>query len=123
MSVAEITAAMGLAAQFSHDVGTPRRTPKGAPLPGQYRDTRWRHSTQYEITDQRFTDKIASLVQALIPHKTFFHHVRASGGTAELIIQFFGDGYLADTVPLETLAKITELQLDLGIECFSEPQT
>jgi hypothetical protein len=36
---------------------------------------------------------------------------------------FLGDGYLGDNVPLQTLANMTELQLDFGIECFNFPQS
>jgi hypothetical protein len=123
MSVAEITAALGLEAHFAHNVGDERRTPTGTRLQGQYRDTRWRHSFRQEIRNQWFVDEITALIQLLMPHKLFLHRVRASGGTGEIIVQFFGDGYLADSVPLETLAKMVELQLDFGIECFSVPQS
>lgn len=122
MSTTEITAALGLEAQFSHDVGHARKTPKGTPLSGQYRDTRWRHKIQYEIADQWFADKVASFVQTLAPQKAFLHHVRASGGSAEIIIQFFGDGYLGDKVPFEVLTTFTDLQLDFSIEVFAIPQ-
>ncbi|MES2292912.1 MAG: DUF4279 domain-containing protein [Pseudomonadota bacterium] len=123
LSVAQITTALGLEAHSTHDVGHDRKTPKGTPLPGQYRDTRWRYSIHHQISDQWFGDKIAAFVLVLTPHKTFLHQVRASGGSAQIIVQFFGDGYLADTLPLETLASIAELQLDFGIEVFSVPQT
>lgn len=121
MQVAEITAALGLEAHFAHDFGDDRKTPKGTPLPGQYRDTRWRYSIRHQITDQWFADKIASFVQTLKPHKAFLHHVRACGGSAQIIVQFFGDGYLGDKVSLETLTTITELQLDFSLEVFSGP--
>lgn len=122
MSTAEITAALGLEAQFTHDVGHARKTPKGTPLPGQYRDTRWRHSIQYEIADQWFADKVTSFVERLAPHKAFLHRLRASGGSAEIIVQFFGDGYLGDKVPVKVLATFTDLQLDFSIEVFAVPQ-
>lgn len=123
MRVAEITAALGLEAHFAHGVGDGRRTPKGGLLKGQYRDTRWRHSIRYEVRGQWFADKITSFVRVLVPRKAFLHHVRASGGTAEIIVQFLGDGYLADNVPLETLAAMADLQLDFGIESFSAQQS
>ncbi|MEI9933087.1 MAG: DUF4279 domain-containing protein [Rhizomicrobium sp.] len=122
MSVAEITAALGLEPQFAHDVGHARKTPKETPLPGQYRDTRWRHAIRYEIADQWFADKVASLVQMLAPHKAFLHNVRTSGGSAEIIVQFLGDGYLGDKVPFEVLTTFTDLQLDFSIEVFAVPQ-
>ncbi len=40
-----------------------------------------------------------------------------------VIVQFLGDGYFSDNVPLGTLSKMAELQLDFGIECFSVPQS
>jgi hypothetical protein len=123
MSPAEISAALNLEAHFAHLVGEPRRTPKGRPLAGRYPDTRWRHCIQYELKAQWFTDKITALVDTLVPHRAFLHRVRASGGTAQIIVQFLGAGYLGDTVPLHTLAKMTDLQLDFGIECFVEPQS
>lgn len=43
--------------------------------------------------------------------------------SAGRIVQFLGDGYLGDNVPLQTLANMSELQLDFGIECFNVPQS
>lgn len=123
MTPAEITEALGIEAHFAHRVGDLRKTPKGTPLEGQYRDSRWRHSIRQELTYQWFADKITALVNSLAPHKAFLHHLRATGGSAEIVIQFLGDGYLGDRVPLQTLAKMTELQLDFGIECFTVPQS
>ncbi len=39
LSPSEISAALGLDAHFIHPVGEQRKTPKGALLPGVYRDT------------------------------------------------------------------------------------
>jgi hypothetical protein len=122
MTPDEITAALGLQPRTTHQVGHPRKTPKGTPLEGRYADTRWRHSVRYELRGQWFGDKITTLVECLMPHKTFFHHLRATGGTAEIFVQFLGDGYFGDNVPLETLARMVELQLDFGIESFDVPQ-
>ena len=62
---AEITTALGLEAHTTHQVGHPGRTPKGTPLEGQYRDTRWRHSIRYELRGQWIADKIAMLIDRL----------------------------------------------------------
>jgi hypothetical protein len=123
MTPAEITSALGLEAHFAHRGGDLRKTPKGTSLQGRYPDTRWRHCIRYELKDQWFADKVTALVGSLAPHKAFLHSVRATGGTAEIIVQFLGDGYLGDNVPLQTLATMTELQLDFGIECFNVPQS
>jgi len=63
------------------------------------------------------------LVNSLTPHKAFLHHLRTTGGSAEIIVQFLGDGYFGDSVPSRTLEMMTDLQLDFGIECFTVPQS
>ncbi|SEO02209.1 hypothetical protein [Bradyrhizobium sp. OK095] len=121
LSPAEISAALGLEGR-GHRVGDPRITPKGRPLEGTYQDTRWRHSTRCELTDQWFVDKIVALIEILTPHKQFLRHVRATGGEAQIIVQFLS-GYLSDTVPIDTLSAIVDLHLDFGIEVFNVPQS
>jgi hypothetical protein len=39
-----------------------------------------------------------------------------------VILQSLGDGYFGDDIPREILARLTDLELDLGIECFTAPQ-
>jgi hypothetical protein len=119
---AEITAALGLDAEFAHRVGEQRKTPKGTPLEGTYRDTRWRHSRRHETPDQWFVDKIAELIDCIEPHKAFLKELRSTGGKACLILQFLGDGYFGDEVPRTILARLIDLELDFGIECFADPQ-
>jgi hypothetical protein len=116
-----ITAKLGMEAQNKQRVGDPRTTPKKMPLPGNYRDTRWRHSIELELADQWFGAHVAKLVDSLIPHKAFLKNVRATGGTSCVIVQFF-DAYYGDSIARDVLAKMVDLDLDLGIECFSIPQ-
>ena len=111
-----------LKAHFAHLVGDARKTPKGTLLNGKYKDTRWRHRIRYELRGQWFAAEVTTFVDRLLAHKTFFHHVRATGGSAQIIVNFLGDGYLGDTVPVESIAEMAELQLDLGLECFTVPQ-
>jgi hypothetical protein len=73
--------------------------------------------------DQWFAAEVTRLLDRLEPHKAFFASLRSTGGSASLIIQFLGDGYLSDEVPHATLAKLVELGLGLGIECFVDPQS
>ena len=114
----EISKALGMETHHAHCVGTPRRTPKGTPLPGTYADTRWRHSTEHVITDQWFASEVSRLIDNLEPHKAFFADVKSSGGTASIVVQFMG-GFLADELSCATLARLVDLDLSLGVECFA----
>jgi Domain of unknown function (DUF4279) len=120
---AEISTALGLEAHFAQPVGDPRKTPKGRPLGGNYRDTRWRHCVEYSTKHQWFAPEVTSLLDRLEPHKAFFANLRPTGGKASLIIQFLGDGYLSDEISHATLAKLVELGLGLGIECYVDPHS
>jgi len=119
----DITIALGLEATRSSRVGDPRITPKGTLLEGNYPDTRWRHSARYELSNQWFADKVESLVAHLLPHRAFLPRLLQTGGKLTLIVQFLADGYFGDTIPQSTLAKIADLGLSLGIECFMVPQS
>jgi hypothetical protein len=118
----EIDAALGLIPSFAHCVGDQRKTPKGTLLAGKYPDTRWRHSRRYETPDQWFADKIAELVSCIDPQKAFFEKLRSTGGRASVIVQFLGDGYFGDEIPRDTLARLVDLELGLGVECFADEQ-
>ena len=120
---ADISQALGMEGHSSRRVGDRRKTPKGTLLPGVYPDTRWRHSIRHTVTEQWFAPEVEAFVRRLEPHKEFLASLRETGGSAALIIQFLGDGYLADNVPPTTLAKLGELGLSLGIECFLDPQS
>jgi hypothetical protein len=120
---AGITQALGMEGHFSNRVGDQRKTPKGTLLSGVYPDTRWRHCIRRAVTEHLFALEVVEFVSKLESHKEFFANVRATGGSASVIIQFLGDGYLADQIPSATLAKLAELGLDLGIECFIDPQS
>jgi hypothetical protein len=66
---------------------------------------------------------VTRLVDSLERHKAFFANLKSTGGRASVIIQFLGDGYLADEIPLATLVKLVELELALAIECYVDPQS
>ena len=117
---AEITAALGLQARLEWRAGQLRNTPKGDHLSGYYRDTRWRHSVRHDVNEQWFADRVSNLVDHLAAHKAFLANLKSTGGTACVIVQFIGDGYFGDQVPSQTLAKLVELGLDLGIESFPQ---
>jgi hypothetical protein len=119
---AEIGAGLGLDAKYSHRIGDQRKTPKGTLLSGTHRDTRWRHSRRYETSDQWFASKVAELIDCIEPHRAFLKNLRATGGRACVLVQFLGDGYFGDEIPRDILTRLIDLELDLGIECFTVPQ-
>ena len=82
-----------------------------------------RHCVRCTVVDQWYAAEVTRFVDRLEPHKTFFANHKSTGGAAQLIIQFFSDGYLGDELPVATLAKLVDLELVLAIECFADPQS
>jgi hypothetical protein len=64
--------------------------------------------------------KWPDFIDKLEPHKSFFGKLKSTGGKASIIIQFFGDGYLADEISNATLTKLVDLGLAPAIECFTD---
>lgn len=120
---ADITTALGLEAHLAHRIGDRRKTPKGEFLSGNYQDTRWRHSVRHDVTGQWFAEQVTRFVDSLEPHKAFFANLKSTGGKASISVQFLGDGYFGDEVPITTLAKLVYLELAFAIECFVVPQS
>ncbi len=103
-------------------MGDRGRRPRERAFLAATQTTRSRHGARYEAGEQHFADKIAELVARLEPRKAFLAHLAATGGTATVIVQFL-DGYFGDSIPLTTLAKLVELQLELESESYNVPQT
>src|SRR5690606_41744793 len=79
-SAAELGRALPLQACHEGTVGEPRRTPKGRPLGGQYKESFWRVSlpTPADGELERF---LASTVESLAPN---LPHILVGGGEARL---------------------------------------
>jgi hypothetical protein len=91
--------------------------PSGRPLPGTYASTQWRYGTPRITPDQDFADRVSGFVESLQLRSDALATLRAGGGRTLLVIQCLGD-YLSDEIPHATLARIVELGLSLGIDCF-----
>ncbi len=104
MTPDEISEGVGLEAHYSRCVGAPYVRLDGTVVEGKkYPETFVRNCCRFEVKNQHFADEIVKFVDSLEPHKAFLTHLRATGGTAQVIVQFLGDGYFGDTVPIDTL--------------------
>jgi hypothetical protein len=118
----KVTRMLGLPGHFVHRAGDQRKTPRGTLLPGLYPDTRWRHCRQYETHGQWFADQVEELIDDLEPHQAFLRDLRATGGSACVTIQLLGDGYFGEVINQSILARLVNLQVDLGIESYADTQ-
>ncbi|MDQ6432971.1 DUF4279 domain-containing protein [Mesorhizobium sp. LHD-90] len=118
----ELDANLQIEGHFRHKAGDQRYTPLGTPLDGTFPDTRWRHTVRFETGTNRFADQLTSFVDVMDRHRDYFAQLVKTGGSLCVILSFLGDGHFGDAIPKTTLAKISDLGVDLGIQVFTERQ-
>jgi hypothetical protein len=114
-----ITAALGLEPYCSWKAGDPRFTPKGTPLPGTHRISRWNHVFRYK-GNEGFACKIDSILERLLPAQEFFLSISDTGDMAHLYLQLPGDQNLGDELDWKILGKFVDLRLAFSVEIFPD---
>lgn len=99
----------------SHAVGSPRKTPSGKLLGGNYAETHW----VFRLVDRDDTElgKAIELANEWLTIRT--EHVEAivnSGGAVELYITVSSPGTLAAELPAELLIRCAALRLSISVE-------
>jgi hypothetical protein len=113
----EITRQLGLAPDHSWKSGTQRKTPDGGKLPGVYKESMWNWSNR--ITGQRnFFQAVDGFAEDLLPHKNWFLNLSKTGGYASLIVNLSGDTNIGADLRADTMKKLLELNIVLGVEVF-----
>ena len=118
---AEITTKLGLQPRRTMRRGEPRETPKGTPLEGVYRDTRWTWSDR-DARGRKLREIVSEVVDQLPAGSSFWSELAEAGGSAELILALDGATYLSDTIGVDIIRKLAAMGIKLGIEVYSEPQ-
>ena len=112
-----ITKRLGLMPHMTHLAGTPRKNPIGTPLPGVYRESAWSYS--FRVDGKRhFFEDVAKLIDKVEPHARFLSEIADTGGTISLIVSLPAEINIGDTLPIQELARLSALKIDLGIEVF-----
>jgi len=84
----QITATLGVEPDRSWTVGQPRKTPKGSPLPGEYKNCYWSHSFPTP-SDGELEAFVLGVLNSLSTHADTFRGVADTGGQVELFIGLF----------------------------------
>lgn len=79
----------------------------------------WGHNFK-TIGRRDFFSDLEKLVEKLSPHKRAFTRFVGQGGTIEVIIELAGDVNIGDSISWRSLAALSGLKIDLGIEVFPE---
>ena len=113
----DITREIGLAPLRAWRCGETRFTPKGTPLEGVWRDTRWSHGFELD-KNATIETAMTSALDKLAGTRRFLASLRETGGTAELIISLPGDSHQGASISVRLLKAFADLGVSLGIEVF-----
>jgi hypothetical protein len=105
-------------ADFSWSAGMARKTPKGQPLPGHYKETYC--SIDLPVAYARLTRNIDDLVtEVLVPHRNPLRRVAATGGRTELYVTWQTNANVGETFSWQLLQTLVDLRVTLSVESFS----
>jgi hypothetical protein len=118
----EISRVLGIQPSASFEAGQPRKTPKGTPLEGVYRESYWNADPfdrgEYSSTDDLAEDALTEVLQVIEPHKVFIQKLRGEG--ARILVQissFSGRNYAFELSP-ELLGRFAALGVGLAHDVY-----
>lgn len=119
LSLAAATEAFGREPDVRRQAGSPRTTPKGAPLAGHWGESQflWRASQQGDLVAL-----IAWANGFLWPHRAFLQRLRAEGGSLEYFIGCFVADDTGHSLPPELLSACGELGASLSFDIYAPPR-
>jgi hypothetical protein len=115
--LAELTELTGLTPNLCAIRGQERFTPKGTRLPGNHPFSIWQSSETFHHS-RAFSLGVRKVTDALMPAAKRLQEICATGGRAQLILDFKGHRNIGDTIEAADLGRLAQLGMSLGIEVF-----
>lgn len=113
----DLTRDLGLTPQLAHRVGDPRRTPKGQPLTGVYREMVWSHWNKV-TGSRRFLESAEALIATLERQGDLLRRLSETGGTATPCFDLRGEWNIGDVLGWRDLGRLAAMRVDLSVEIF-----
>ncbi len=112
----DITKKLKIKPRFSWKSGEQAKSPTGTKLNFVRKESYWCYNIKKN--DEFFSSEINKILKDISQHRGFLHRIVAENGRVELYLGLPGSINIGDTIPLETLTKLTDLKVALAIEVF-----
>jgi hypothetical protein len=115
--LAELTQLTGLLPDICATRGQERCAANGTRLPGRHSVSIWQYSETFRHS-RAFSLGVRKVADALTPAAATLQRICASGGRAQLILDFKGHRNIGDVIGVADLGRLAQLGVSLGIEVF-----
>lgn len=113
-----ITDTLSMQPSTINRVGERRATPTGTLLEGHYDQSYW-SSFFTPPDDSDVGEFLGRSVEGFRQHRSFFRHIRDTGGDVELFIGLFADSVnIGATLAHDLLAALGDMGIDLGLDIY-----
>jgi hypothetical protein len=116
---AAISNELNMTARYSWMVGEQRKTPKGTPLDGAYRES----YCSFDIGgagDGELAGCLSQAVEKLKNHHEFLRKLRSSGGSAMFYAFWYPNGDTGEVFKTDLLLAMAHLGIGLGINVYED---
>ena len=117
MEPQEISLRLSLTPDQSWKAGDVRKSSKGTPLKGRYKNTFWRHSVKH-TPDMSLVDCLKEFTSNLESNIEFLKEIRYTGGRCEYFIGWFSGHNSGEMLDFELLNKLGNLKIDLSLDVY-----
>lgn len=97
--------------------GAERFAPNSGRLLGRHPFSRWAYSRTFDHS-REFSQGAREVIDALMPARDVLQRICATGGRAQLILDFGGERNIGDVIDAADLSRLAQLRVSLGIEVF-----
>lgn len=108
-------------------VGEPKKTPKGKPLPGVYKESYcyfyFDKELQSALLNHDFPEAIEVFVEKLLPFKSTLLDISESGGELEFFCGWSFESVIGITFNQGLIQKLAEPRIELGLQIYPSDES
>ena len=101
------------------NLGQPRTTPNGDPLPGKC-DRNFLLFRLLGQEDEDLVEMLERITNDLMNHEELFQRIRHSGGRSEFFIGWFSTGNTGEVFESALLGRLARLGIDFSLDIYGE---
>lgn len=113
----EIGTKLSLVPHFSYKAGDKRKTPKGNPLPGNFKHSFWFYKLPKK-KDASLPKVLKDMNELLRKNSSYLKGLQTNGGKLEYFIGWFSESNSGESLDWELLKECADLRINLAFDVY-----